>query len=110
MAAKKETKETTLVNIRKVNGVGPYFSRYIGRPINNHSWRLPGSIYANPFILGRDAKTEDEILDMYEKYARSNSNIMSNIEELHGEILGCWCLPNKCHGQVLIKILNEKKT
>ena len=24
-----------------------------------------------------------------------------------GKRLGCWCKPNKCHGDIIIKLLNE---
>lgn len=35
------------------------------------------------------------------------------LDELRGKTLGCWCIntdketPVKCHGQVLLKLLNE---
>jgi len=38
-----------------------------------------------------------------------------NLDELEGKILGCWCIttnklePLKCHGQILMKLLREKK-
>lgn len=32
---------------------------------------------------------------------------MKNILELNGKILGCYCKPRDCHGDILIKILND---
>lgn len=32
---------------------------------------------------------------------------MRSLHELDGKILGCFCKPDKCHGDVLIKLLNE---
>ena len=28
-------------------------------------------------------------------------------KKLKNKVLGCWCKPDKCHGDILIKILNE---
>lgn len=28
-----------------------------------------------------------------------------NIEELRGKVLGCWCKPKKCHGDIILKKL-----
>ena len=30
-----------------------------------------------------------------------------DIEELRGKILGCWCKPSSCHGDVIIKKLQQ---
>jgi len=32
---------------------------------------------------------------------------MKKLPELKGKILGCWCKPNKFHGDILIKSINE---
>ena len=29
------------------------------------------------------------------------------IKELKGKILGCWCPPQKCHGDVLIELTKK---
>lgn len=34
---------------------------------------------------------------------------MGDLEELEGKILLCWCRPGPCHGDVLLKLLWEKK-
>ncbi|MGD9564460.1 MAG: DUF4326 domain-containing protein [Pyrinomonadaceae bacterium] len=28
------------------------------------------------------------------------------MEELRGKVLGCWCSPKVCHGDVLARLLN----
>lgn len=30
---------------------------------------------------------------------------VAQIETLRGKILGCWCCPLECHGEVLLEIL-----
>ena len=29
---------------------------------------------------------------------------MNDLHELEGKTLGCWCKPEKCHGDILIKL------
>ena len=33
---------------------------------------------------------------------------MNSLHELKGKQLGCWCKPGVCHGDVLVKLYNEK--
>ena len=84
---------TQVVNLKKQN-----YDVYIGR----------GSKWGNPYKIGKDG-TREEVIRLYEQYIR-NSNLIDEIEELDGLTLGCYCKPRACHGDVLVKILNEKKT
>lgn len=74
------------------------FDIYIGRPTK----------WGNPFIIGASGTRED-VLKLYEKWARKNPEIMKCLEELRGKTLGCWCSPKACHGDILIKLLKEKR-
>ena len=69
---------------------------------------MAGSPFANPFKIGPDG-TREEVLAKYEAYLRSNDELMSRILELDGKVLGCWCAPKKCHGDIIIKIIKEIK-
>jgi hypothetical protein len=33
---------------------------------------------------------------------------MADIGELTGKVLGCWCAPKACHGDVLVKLANQQ--
>ena len=35
-----------------------------------------------------------------------NKELMNSLSELRGKRLGCWCKPERCHGNVLIELLN----
>lgn len=86
---------------------------YIGRKgivfIDGKRFPSKDSIWANPFkIVG--VQTREFVIDKYEKYIRNkikNENLYEELEKLRGKNLGCWCKPLPCHGDVLIKILNE---
>jgi hypothetical protein len=82
-------------------------SLYIGR---NMTFYVPGtnaSKWQNPFTL---KKYGIDCLNMYESHVRKN--LIQDIEELEGKELGCWCKidgDGVCHGDILIKLLNEVK-
>lgn len=118
---------TKVVNV-KVNYIRPCYNNlkewcedrnnlYIGRRgivfINNNGKkeRYPkeDSKFANPFKVGRDG-TLDDILIKYERHLRKElvDGIISkeDITNLSGKNLGCWCKPNPCHGDILLKYIN----
>jgi hypothetical protein len=33
--------------------------------------------------------------------------LLSDLKELKGKVLGCWCHPKGCHGHVLAKLVNN---
>lgn len=88
--------KTTLVNIKdKV-----YFDEYIGRP----------TIFGNPYVIGKDGG-RGEVIAKYNKwfYRQIDINIIfkREVQKLKGQILGCYCYPLPCHGDVIIKYLDN---
>jgi ribonuclease HI len=67
------------------------------------------SKWKNPYREKKSVET-DESLQKYEEYIKNNKNLYNCLDELDGKILGCWCKPKPCHGDILIKLLNEKKS
>lgn len=66
---------------------------YIGRP----------SKWGNPFIIGRDG-TREEVIEKYREYIMQRPDLLSDLHELKGKVLGCWCKPKPCHGDVLVEL------
>jgi len=83
---------TRVVNVNIDN-----YDVYIGR----------GSIYGNPFIIGVHG-TRKECIDQYEQLLLNNKELIKEIYNLSGKILGCYCKPKDCHGDVICDILNRK--
>lgn len=55
--------------------------------------------------------TLEEALDKYEKYAILKIQSGEwDIMELENKVLGCWCKPGKCHGDILINLLKHEST
>lgn len=83
--------------MRVVNKNHESFTHYIGR----------GSVFGNPFRIGIDG-TRDEVIKQYEFYARHKPELMNEIKSLpENAVLGCFCFPRQCHGDVIIKIWKE---
>ena len=83
---------------------------YIGRenslidPHDNYIVR-PG-FFGNPFILGKDGN-RPQIIQKYYDWVIHQPEIMKELPKLKGKVLGCWCSPQLCHGDVLRYLLYE---
>ena len=79
---------------------------YIGGEVKRGGWDLPCSEWQNPYkFCSRD---KYDSLIRYENYLRRDRpDLMARLHELEGKVLGCWCKPNLCHGDVLVKLLGE---
>ena len=81
------------------------FDVYIGR----------GSRWGNPYShkVGTLAEhvvgSRAEAIQKFEEYLLSNELLMASLPELKGKILGCFCKPLSCHGDILIRYANEAK-
>lgn len=89
---------------------------YIGRKgvvfINGKRFPEMDSIWANPFKIGSD-RSRDDVIDLYRKYLkkrlRTDPVLGEQLLDLDGKILGCWCKPDACHGDVILELLEEMK-
>ena len=80
----------------KYKSTAPSDAVYIGRP----------SKWGNPFVIGKDG-TRQEVVQKYKDYILSNESLLSQIHELRGKDLVCFCAPQQCHGDVLIELANQ---
>lgn len=78
---------------------------YIGRP----------SVFGNPFSFkeGTLAKfkvnTREEAVEKFEEWFKAQPELVEKAKsELKGKVLGCWCAPLSCHGDILAEIANEE--
>ena len=97
---------TTVIRLKRKDGqIIQDCDIYIGRACNMGGWNLPESKWHNPFT---SKNYGDRAIILYEEYIRK-SPVISDIEELRGKRIGCWCHPAQCHGDILLKILDERK-
>lgn len=79
---------------------------YIGRP---GSWGNPFSFKENTLAEFK-VSTREECVSEYEKWLLKQPNLIEKVKlELKNKVLGCWCAPLSCHGDILIKIANGDK-
>ena len=70
---------------------------YIGRP----------SKWGNPFRIGVDGDRL-QVIEKYRQWLLSQPELVEQVKrELRGKVLGCWCHPRPCHGDVLADIAND---
>jgi hypothetical protein len=67
---------------------------YIGRP----------SKWGNPFLIGRDGSGE-EVIEKYRAWVVTQPHLMATLGELRSKTLGCWCRPLRCHGDILVELI-----
>lgn len=80
-----------VVNLRKEQ-----YEVYIGR----------GGKWGNPFVIGKDGDRE-VVIKKYKEYLLSNKELLESLKELEGKVLGCYCKPYGCHGDVLVEMLGR---
>lgn len=90
---------------RVVNKYKEKYDVYIGR----------GSKWGNSYthIKNRETKAEfivdsrEESIEKYKEYLLNNKELMNSLYELKGKILGCFCKPKSCHGDILAELVNK---
>lgn len=92
---------TRVVNINYT----PMYDVYIGRPGKGES-----GYFGNPFKPG-EGVTRDDTIDRYAKWfdmkILQDAMFRRRVQELRGKILGCFCKPARCHGDVIVTYLNR---
>lgn len=89
---------TKLINYRTYN-----LDRSKVTPIDRRS------IFGNPFPLSKYSR-EESILQYSVWFYRQlefRPDFVEAVKKLKGHTLGCWCIPLPCHGDVIIKYLEN---
>ena len=88
------TVKTTVHNLRCLPAAGLNNPLYIGR----------GSKWGNPYLISKSL-TREQAIAGYRKWLWGNRGLMAALPELRGKQLLCFCKPQACHGDVLVKAL-----
>lgn len=65
--------------------------------------------WGNPFVLdkGADDQERAHVIGLYARWIMDRPDLIEAAKtELRGKVLGCWCAPRACHGDVLEVIAN----
>ena len=103
---------TTVVNLRHRI---PY-DVYIGRPRAGQAWG-----FGNPFVVGTHG-VQGECVGLFETWLETGENfgckdatelrrqwILRHIPALKDKVLGCFCKPRACHGDVLARLADQEE-
>lgn len=91
---------TKVVNLYKEK-----YDVYIGRPGKGQK-----GYFGNPFPLTKESDREKILLE-YKNYfyskIKNDKEFESRVSELKDKILGCFCHPKNCHGDIIAEYLNN---
>jgi hypothetical protein len=72
------------------------------------------TVWGNPYshkdgtLAKYRVKTRSEAIQKYREYILDNPELLARLPELRDKVLGCWCKPAACHGDVLEELANRK--
>ncbi len=95
---------TRVINLRKEKPPG-YI--YIGNLVKYHPDVYPQTKWGNPWAKDLRKYGRDKVVAMYREYILANPELMDQLYELKDKTLGCWCKPEKCHGDVLAELADK---
>lgn len=83
-----------------MNCRGHAYDVYIGR----------GGPWGNPFRIGVHGDRA-EVIEKFRAHLlyrlSTESALAVKLQQLRGKVLGCWCKPETCHGDVLVEVLES---
>lgn len=96
---------TQAVRLRKYYGkVIQECDEYVGRYIENDTWQLPESMWANPYLPSDFGGSMTLTLFMYKQHILNDQFLYDQLHTLRGKRLGCFCKPRPCHADVLVEL------
>lgn len=91
--------ETTVVNLRR-----GLFDVYIGR-----AGRGFDGYFGNPYTVREHGRDAIELFrDYFNARVETDEEFRRRVLGLHGKILGCFCKPGPCHGDVIAEWVNAE--
>lgn len=99
---------TKLVNVKNKN-----CDVYIGRRMPNAKFKARTGFdgyFGNPFRLEDYSGDRDACIKDYKDYFYNrlgwDEEFYNKVRALKDKVLGCWCWPELCHGEVIIEYLD----
>ena len=91
-----------IVNLRNISDIDAWLRNsnnvYIGRD----------SEWGNPFRLKNYSFCRQTVVDLYKAHVLSTPELAKKVGELRGKVLGCWCAPQLCHGEILHQLAGNR--
>lgn len=100
-----EGAHTTLINIQ--NSPKEEMDIYIGE--EHKSYGLQPSLFRNPFDeaeMDREEAAQHFKMYFYRRYLK-DEKFRKKLHSIEGKTLGCLCYPKRCHGEIIVDLLNK---
>lgn len=86
------------------------------RVLNKHRHGVPagavyigrGSKWGNPFRIGLDGDRA-AVIAKHAAWLRDRHDLLRALDELRGRDLVCFCAPQPCHGDLLLRLANASR-
>ena len=65
------------------------------------------SPFGNPYEMPGDGD-RDKVCESFSLYFQRKFSLHSQVKDLAGKVLGCWCYPQRCHGDHLISLSSQE--
>jgi Schitoviridae RNA polymerase len=92
---------TRVINIKSKES----YDVYIGNQVRFHPQKYPQSIWGNPYKVKRYGR--EKAIQLYREKLLASPLLLSQLHQLRDKTLGCWCKPDKCHGDVLVELVDK---
>jgi Domain of unknown function (DUF4326) len=80
---------------------------YVGRNMTFYVKAAVGSAFRNPFNVKKFGRRG--CIDKFREHLLASPDLLAQARrELRGCVLGCWCKPEACHGDVLLQLVNQE--
>jgi hypothetical protein len=62
---------------------------------------------SRPLLSSFKDGSRAEVIEKYETWLMSQPQLLSKLHDLRGKNLVCWCAPQACHADVLLRLANK---
>lgn len=73
-------------------------------------WGNPYTFLEGKTLAQYKVESREEAIQKYKEYILNSPSLLADLHELEGKILGCYCRPRRCHGDVLIEIIKSRRS
>jgi hypothetical protein len=101
-SVREASPDKDLINWAVANGLFVYIGDYV------RFTRFRRSIWFNSNRMKGDESLRDLVCDKYAEWLMTQPQLLAKLPELKGKVLGCWCAPKRCHGDVLLAHLKNE--
>jgi hypothetical protein len=78
--------------------------------VDGERYPKKASVFCNPYKIAKD-NTRDDVTNLFREYImkklEEDSSLKSLLCSYKGKTLGCWCSPERCHGDILVELIEE---